>query len=221
VCPEVASTIVPLATAAGWIGQACFFSRVLIQWVASERARASVAPRTFWWLSLCGSLLVSGYAIERGQPVMLVSLVIGGAIAVRNLTLRDDRSRRAHRTRAEGLWLLALALVLVAALITAELATSEKILGSSWPWTTIGILGQTLWVARFPLQWWSSERSGSSQFPVSFWWTSLAGNLLLLAYALHLRDTVFVLGFVLGPVIQARNLILARGAKVDRSSRVE
>lgn len=214
-CAEIRIAIVPLATAAGWIGQACFFSRFLIQWLASERARASVAPRAFWWLSLCGSVLVSVYAIQRGQPVMLVSLVIGGAIAVRNLTLRHDRSRRSG---AEGPWLLALALLLVAILVAVELATTERILGTSWRWASIGILGQTLWVARFPLQWWSSERSGSSEFPPSFWWTSLAGNLILLAYALHLQDAVFVLGFLPGPVIQARNLMLARGARLGRSS---
>jgi lipid-A-disaccharide synthase-like uncharacterized protein len=171
-----------------------------------------MAPRTFWWLSLCGSVLVSAYAVQCGQPVMLVSLVIGGAIAVRNLALGHGRFR------AEGPWLLALALLLVAVLAGAELATSKWILGQSRAWTSIGLLGQMLWVARFPLQWWASERSGSSQFPASFWWTSLAGNLLLLIYALHLQDAVFVLGFLPGPVIQARNLMLVRDSRLRRSS---
>jgi lipid-A-disaccharide synthase-like uncharacterized protein len=55
-----------------------------------------------------------------------------------------------------------------------------------------------------------SERAGRSHFPPAFWWLSLAGNGFLLAYALHLRDPVFVLGYLPGPLIQARNLVLAR-----------
>jgi lipid-A-disaccharide synthase-like uncharacterized protein len=139
--------------------------------------------------------------------------LIGGAIAVRNLTLRADRPR------ADGPWVLVTAFLLVAILVAAELASSKDLLGASAVWASIGIVGQAIWVARFPIQWWASERSGSSRFPVAFWWTSLAGNLLLLLYALHLRDPVFVLGFVLGPVIQARNLVLARGSRATARSR--
>ncbi len=42
--------------AVGWVGQALFTGRVLIQWLASERAGRSVVPRSFWWISLAGSL---------------------------------------------------------------------------------------------------------------------------------------------------------------------
>jgi lipid-A-disaccharide synthase-like uncharacterized protein len=41
-----------------------------------------------------------------------------------------------------------------------------------------------------------------------FWWLSLAGNALLLAYAVHLRDPIFIAGFVPGPLVQVRNLML-------------
>jgi hypothetical protein len=37
---------------------------------------------------------------------------------------------------------------------------------------------------------------------------SLLGNLLLLAYASHLRDLVLASGLALGPVVQMRNLVL-------------
>ena len=49
--------------AAGWIGQACFFSRFFLQWVASERARRSIVPPAFWWLTLAGAVLMSAYAV--------------------------------------------------------------------------------------------------------------------------------------------------------------
>jgi lipid-A-disaccharide synthase-like uncharacterized protein len=47
-----------------------------------------------------------------------------------------------------------------------------------------------------PLQWWLSEREGTSRFPPVFWWTSLTGNLLLLGYALHIRDLLFVAAYL-------------------------
>ena len=61
---EFAQAIAPL-TVCGWLGQACFFTRFLLQWAASERARRSVVPRAFWWLSLAGAALMSGYASWR------------------------------------------------------------------------------------------------------------------------------------------------------------
>ena len=42
--------------ALGWVGQAFFSGRVLVQWIASERARRPVAPQLFWWLSLFGAV---------------------------------------------------------------------------------------------------------------------------------------------------------------------
>lgn len=199
-----AGAIAPAVVVAGWIGQACFFLRFLVQWLAAEKARASVVPRSFWWLSLAGSVLVTGYALERGEYVLLVSLVIGGIISLRNLALRPGRAR------AESAGILVLAILMIAALVAAELATNERFLGASPAWAAVGLVGQALWVARFPLQWWMSEREGESRFPAAFWWTSLAGNLMLLGYAIHIRDLLFVLAYLPGPIIQARNLMLGR-----------
>lgn len=201
-----AEPVAPAFLAAGWLGQACFFARFFVQWLASERARRSVVPGSFWWLSLAGSVLVSFYAVARGTPIFLFGFVVGGAIAVRNLTVGRGDRRLAPR------WGAALAVVLVGALIGLELADERLAREGSRAWLAIGALGQSLWVARFPLQWFLSERAGRSHFPLSFWRLSLAGNVLLLAYALHLRDPVFVLGFLPGPLLQVRNLVLARRA---------
>ena len=38
----------------GFLGQALFTARFLVQWMASERKRDSVVPVAFWWLSLLG-----------------------------------------------------------------------------------------------------------------------------------------------------------------------
>ena len=85
-------------------------------------------------------------------------------------------------------------------------------------WVLCAIVGQTIWSSRFVVQWYHSEQIGFSHFPPSFWWLSLGGNSLLLAYAFHVSDPVFVAGLALGPVVQVRNLILAGAAETAPSS---
>jgi lipid-A-disaccharide synthase-like uncharacterized protein len=80
-------------------------------------------------------------------------------------------------------------------------------------WLLLGFAGQTLFMGRFVLQWLASERHGRSVVPVSFWYLSILGALVLLAYALHRHDPVFVAGQGLGVAIYVRNLQLIRRAR--------
>ena len=75
-------------------------------------------------------------------------------------------------------------------------------------WVLFGLLAQALFMMRFLIQWIASERARQSVVPVAFWYFSLAGGLTLLAYAIHRRDPVFILGQALGTVIYIRNLWL-------------
>ena len=77
-------------------------------------------------------------------------------------------------------------------------------------WLLFGLLGQALFSARFLVQWLASERKRQSVIPLSFWWLSLGGGFALLAYAVHRRDPVFILGQLPGIVIYSRNLMLIR-----------
>ena len=77
-------------------------------------------------------------------------------------------------------------------------------------WLFFGFLGQALFSSRFLMQWVASERKGQSVIPLSFWWLSLAGGVALLAYAVHRRDPVFILGQMPGIVVYTRNLVLIR-----------
>jgi len=61
---------------------------------------------------------------------------------------------------------------------------------------------------RFLIQWIISEIKGKSIIPVSFWFFSLGGSGLLLIYAVHRKDPVFIAGQSLGSVVYIRNLIL-------------
>jgi lipid-A-disaccharide synthase-like uncharacterized protein len=75
-------------------------------------------------------------------------------------------------------------------------------------WLMVGFAGQALFTMRFVVQWIQSERLRRSVIPVAFWYFSLAGGVTLLAYALHRRDPVFIVGQAAGVFIYLRNLYL-------------
>jgi lipid-A-disaccharide synthase-like uncharacterized protein len=75
-------------------------------------------------------------------------------------------------------------------------------------WVMFGLFGQLMFTGRFLVQWIASERARRSIVPVAFWWFSIAGGLVLLAYAIYRRDPVFILGQSLGVFIYSRNLWL-------------
>ncbi len=75
-------------------------------------------------------------------------------------------------------------------------------------WLGIGLVGQTLFMMRFIVQWLHSERHQKSVIPVSFWYFSLLGGLTVLAYGVHRADPVIILGQLPGTFVYARNLML-------------
>jgi lipid-A-disaccharide synthase-like uncharacterized protein len=77
-------------------------------------------------------------------------------------------------------------------------------------WVVFGLFGQLLFSFRFLVQWIASEIRKQSVIPVSFWIFSLLGASVLLAYAIHKQDPVFILGQSAGFFIYTRNLVLIR-----------
>ncbi len=81
-------------------------------------------------------------------------------------------------------------------------------------WLIVGLVGQALFASRFILQWLASERAKRSVVPTAFWYFSLAGSTVLLAYAIHRADPVFIIGQGSGLAIYLRNLhLIRRGAE--------
>lgn len=80
-------------------------------------------------------------------------------------------------------------------------------------WLAIGFLGQFLFSMRFIVQWLKSEHHKKSIVPLAFWYYSIFGGLVLLAYAIHRKDPVFILGQGLGLFIYLRNLYLIYNEK--------
>jgi lipid-A-disaccharide synthase-like uncharacterized protein len=83
---------------------------------------------------------------------------------------------------------------------------SDVFLGKLTLAVMIGLAGQALFTMRFVVQWIASERAGKSVIPVAFWFFSIGGGLLLFAYALYVKDPVFILGQGFGVFVYLRNL---------------
>jgi len=79
--------------------------------------------------------------------------------------------------------------------------------GEFW-WVMIGLGGQLMFTMRFLVQWIASERARQSVVPMAFWYFSLGGGAILLAYAIYRKDPVFILGQAMGLFIYVRNLWL-------------
>ena len=75
-------------------------------------------------------------------------------------------------------------------------------------WEVIGLLGMITFSSRFIIQWIVSERRKESVIPISFWYLSSVGSLLLVSYALHKADPVFILCYLFNCLIYFRNLCL-------------
>ena len=94
--------------------------------------------------------------------------------------------------------------------LLAQVTFSDLGNASGWEkaWLAIGFGGQLLFAARFVVQWIVSERRKRSVIPVSFWYLSLVGSVVVLSYAIHIRNPVFIMGFSLNSLIYIRNLWL-------------
>ena len=86
------------------------------------------------------------------------------------------------------------------------------------PMGMLGMLGQVMFFSRFLVQWIASEKKGKSTIPLSFWWLSIGGGLLLLIYALWREDPVITLGQSVGLFVYVRNLVLIRRHKTAQAT---
>ncbi len=80
----------------GFLGQAFFSARFIVQWVVSEMRGESVIPSAFWGLSIFGGAILTAYAVYRQDPVFIVGQGAGLVVYFRNVML-IRRKRRAER----------------------------------------------------------------------------------------------------------------------------
>ena len=87
--------------------------------------------------------------------------------------------------------------------------------GYPW-WVLIGLAGNAFFFSRFIVQWAVSESKKESVIPVSFWYLSIVGSLLLLAYGIADRDPVIIIGNTPNAIVYFRNLMLIRMRAAER-----
>jgi lipid-A-disaccharide synthase-like uncharacterized protein len=85
--------------------------------------------------------------------------------------------------------------------------------GLGWFWFLFGLGAQAAFASRFLIQWLASEKRGRSYVPISFWYISLVGGVMLLTYAVWVQNPIFVLGQATGCFVYIRNLMLLRREK--------
>jgi lipid-A-disaccharide synthase-like uncharacterized protein len=94
-----------------------------------------------------------------------------------------------------------------------------KLLGIDWSvWKAIGWLGNLVFFSRFFVQWYATERLKRVVVPITFWWLSLIGSLLLLIYSIRQRDSVFIFAYAFTWIPYIRNLVIHHrheGARLD------
>ncbi len=87
-------------------------------------------------------------------------------------------------------------------------------------WLIIGFGGQACFFMRFLVQWIVSEKKGKSTIPTAFWFFSIIGSFITLAYAIYRKDPVFIVGQSTGSIIYIRNLMLIHREKNSKETPV-
>jgi len=88
-------------------------------------------------------------------------------------------------------------------------------------WIAIGFLGQGIFFMRWVVQWLASERSAESRVPIGFWYLSMVGGLITLAYAIYRKDPVFIAGQSIGTFVYLRNLMLIQKQSASREASLQ
>ena len=80
-------------------------------------------------------------------------------------------------------------------------------------WEITAFVGEAVFGGRFVLQWLVSEYRKKSHVPTAFWYMSIIGSIILLAYSIHIEKIVFIAAFSLQLIIYGRNLWLIRNSR--------
>lgn len=198
----------------GFLAQILFSSRLIIQWITSEKTKRVVTPTLFWTLSLIASFLLFIYGYLRNDFAIMFGQALTYFIYIRNLQLQKQWKKIPI--------VLRYALLFMPLFVTIFYFNNNRIdvnvffKNEDIPYwlLTLGIVSQTIFTLRFVYQWLYSEKQKSSSLPFGFWALSLIGSLLILTYAIFRKDPVLFVGHILGTVIYVRNLIILKNQNV-------
>ncbi len=197
----------------GFLSQLLFSSRILIQWIQSEKSKKVVTPLIFWQLSLVASFLLFVYGWLRNDFAIMLGQVITYFIYIRNLQLQNFWKKMPVVLR--GLLLLFPFIIVIYGFNNNALDLSLLLKNESIPlWLVIlGSIAQIVFTGRFIYQWIYSERKKSSELPLGFWILSISGSLLIIIYAILRKDPVLLTGHIFGSIVYIRNILLIKNSK--------
>jgi lipid-A-disaccharide synthase-like uncharacterized protein len=201
--------------ALGFVSQILFFTRTLLQWIMSEKAKKVLSPSIYWILSIIASYLFFIYGWYRHDFSILLGQVITYYIYVWNLN-------------ENGVWnkihLLLRAILILTPVVGIGFLLKDFqgflqnfLMNKNIPlWLVIlGSLGQVTFTLRFVYQWIYSLRKKESLLPLGFWIISLAGSGLIVLYGMIRFDLVLIMGQSVGFIAYARNIAIYRKESTD------
>lgn len=199
----------PLVYAIGFLAQAFFSGRILVQWLLSERAKKVMSPNLFWVFSLIGSILLFIYGWLRDDFSIILGQLISYYIYIWNLNIKGIWKRLPVVLR----WLINLLPVGATGMMLSDAPSFVQHFfhNSDVPlWLLVlGSMGQIIFTVRFIYQWYYSYRRQASILPIGFWIISLVGSGMIVLYAIIRLDPVLILGQSVGFVAYTRNIILS------------
>lgn len=198
----------------GFAAQLLFSSRILVQWIISEKNKKVLAPNLFWKISLIASVFLFIYGYLRHDFPIMLGQVITYYIYIRNIQLEHEWDR-IHRWLRVFLYFFPAVILIYGynnnIMDRANLFNKEHI---STFLMILGVISQVLFALRFVYQWIYSERKKESMLPMGFWIMSFAGSSLIFIYAIFRKDPVLFLAHLSGLIVYSRNIYILKRYEV-------
>lgn len=192
----------------GFISQVLFFARTFVQWILSEKAGKILSPLSFWKISLLASIIMLAYGFLRNDLAIIVGQLLVYYIYIRNLHLQN--AWKLFSTPFRVILIMIPPIELILFFIINKNGISLLFRNGTIPpglmlW---GIAAQLVFTFRFFYQWLFSEKHKASHLPIGFWYISIFGSLMIMAYALIRHDPVLFLGHLGSMALYLRNVLL-------------
>jgi len=202
-----------LITSIGFLAQALFSGRLIVQWLLSEKNRRIVTPSLFWKLSLLASFLLFVYGYLRDDFAIMLGQTLTYFIYIRNLQLQGEWQKSPVWFRI--FLLIFPVLIVIYGYNNGEYDIDQLFNNADIPtWLLwLGSIAQIVFTFRFIYQWLVSERTKTSQLPIGFWRLSVLGASLILIYAIFRQDVVLMVGHGSGLIVYIRNIMIGKKEK--------
>ncbi len=196
----------------GFLAQILFSSRLLIQWIQSEKVKKVVTPLLFWQLSLLASFLLFVYGWFRNDFAIMLGQVLTYFIYIRNLQIQGFW-KKLHKFFRVFLFVFPVILVIYS-FNNNQIDMQRFFKNEDIPiWLIIlGSIAQIIFTLRFVYQWIYSEKKKESTLPMGFWVLSISGSLLIIIYAILRKDPVLFTGHIFGSFVYIRNILLIKNS---------